>query len=168
MNNLHDFFGALQALPLAALIRGETEGGEWLFPIIETLHVCGLTMFFGSIALIDLRMLGVFAKQRRFADYYAEILPLALAAFVWSVVFGGLLFLSKAQTYAENFYFQMKMLCVVLAAINIAVFHLGVYRRMADWEAQPEPPTAVRVAGGLSLIFWISVICFGRWTGWTA
>jgi hypothetical protein len=56
---LHGILVFLQELPLSAAVRGDEPGTEWLFPIIETCHVLCLTVVFGSIAMVDLRLLGL-------------------------------------------------------------------------------------------------------------
>ena len=83
-----------------------------------------------------------------------------------AAITGAMLFISKAVTYAGNFEFRMKFLCMALAGVNMLVFHFGAYRKVANWD-MGRPPTAARLAGGLSLAFWIAVIFFGRWVGFT-
>ena len=77
-----------------------------------------------------------------------------------------MMFMSKALTYAGNFDFRMKFIFMALAALNMLVFHFGAYRRVADWD-MGRPPAAARLAGGLSISFWLAVIFFGRWIGFT-
>jgi hypothetical protein len=79
-------------------------------------------------------------------------------------VFGTLLFMSKAHTYAENPQFRLKFVCMGLAAGNMLVFHFGAYRRVACWELA-QPPMGAKVAGAVSIVLWIGVVFFGRWTG---
>jgi len=78
-----------------------------------------------------------------------------------------LLFASNAVSYAHNTQFQFKLALIVLAGLNMAVFHLSVYRRVAEWDEQHPPPLAARPAGVISLVLWIAVIFLGRWVGFT-
>jgi len=163
---LHSILVFLQELPFSAAVRGDSPGTEWYFPIVETCHVLTLTVVFGSIAMLDLRLLGVTARGTSVAQLTQEILPWTWTAWVLAAITGSTLFMSKAVTYAENFAFRMKFLFMALAALNMLVFHFGAYRRVADWDIGV-PPRAARVAGGLSLSFWLAVIFFGRWIGFT-
>ena len=163
---LHGILVFLQELPLAAAVRGDTPGTEWLFPIVETCHVLTLTLVFGSIAMVDLRLLGWTSRGTSIARLTEETLPWTWTAWVLAAITGSMLFISKAVTYAGNFDFRMKFIFMALAAVNMLVFHFGAYRRVADWD-MGRPPAAARLAGGFSLTFWLAVIFFGRWIGFT-
>jgi len=81
-------------------------------------------------------------------------------------VFGTLMFIAKAGTYAGNLQFQLKFICMGLAALNMLVFKFGAYRQVARWDSG-EPPMSAKVAGALSLSLWTGVVFFGRWVGFT-
>jgi hypothetical protein len=157
---------ALQSWPVSAAVRGDTPGTEWLFPIIETLHVVALTLVVGSIALIDLRLLGVASRGMSISRLSYEVLPWTWISYGAAVVFGTLMFMSKAEIYAANLQFQLKFLCMGLAGINMLVFHFVTYRQVARWDTGVPPPSA-KAAGALSLALWLGVVFFGRWTGFT-
>jgi hypothetical protein len=163
---LHNILVFLQELPLSAAVRGDEPGTEWLFPIVETCHVLSLTVVFGSIAMVDLRLLGLTSRDSSIARLTQETLPWTWTAWGLAAITGSMLFMSKAVTYAGNFDFRMKFIFMALAAVNMLVFHFGAYRRVADWD-MGMPPPAARLAGGLSLSFWLAVIFFGRWIGFT-
>jgi hypothetical protein len=136
-----------------------------LFPALESLHVIAITLVVGTIAVVDLRLLGV-ASHRRSADrLIRELLPFTWAAFVVAVITGSLMFASKSIDYAENTAFLWKLVVLALAGLNMAVFHLGEHRRIAQWDLATTPPTAARLAGLFSLILWTLVVVLGRWIG---
>ena len=164
--NLHAILIFLQELPLAGAVRGDTPGTEWLFPIVETCHVLTLTVVFGSIMMVDLRLLGWTSRRASISRLTEETLPWTWTAWVLAAITGSMLFISKAVTYAGNFEFRMKFICMALAGVNMLVFHFGAYRKVADWD-MGRPPTAARLAGASSLASWIAVIFFGRWVGFT-
>ena len=54
------------------------------------------------------------------------------------------------------------MLVMPLAGLNALVFHMTTYRSVAAWDGDPSPPFAARLAGGLGIVLWVVVLCFGR------
>jgi hypothetical protein len=157
---------AIQAWPISAAIRGETPGTEWLFPIIETLHVMSLTLVVGSIAMVDLRLLSLASRDSSISRLSDEVLPWTWTAWCAAAVFGTLMFISKADTYAGNLQFRLKFVCMGLAALNMLILKFGAYRQVARWDSG-ETPMSAKVAGALSLLLWIGVVFFGRWVGFT-
>jgi len=164
--SLEHILQSLQDLPLSQSIRGDNPGTEWFFPIIETCHVLALTVVFGSIAMVDLHLVGLTSRGTSTARLIRETLPWTWTAWLLAAITGSLMFTAKAVAYGESFEFRMKFVCMALAAVNMLVFHFGAYRTVADWDMRKLPPAA-RAAGGLSIAFWIAVIFFGRWVGFT-
>jgi hypothetical protein len=151
----------IEAQPFATAIA---ESG-WLFPTIEVVHVVALTLVVGSIAMLDLRLLGVSRKNYGVLELSAETLPWTWGAFAVALFSGALMFSSAATTYADNIPFRIKLILLALAGINMAVFHVTAYRTAHRWNHQLPTPVAARIAGTLSLTFWIGVVFFGRWIG---
>lgn len=151
----------LSGLPLAQQVAG----ADYLFPGLEIAHVIGLTLVVGAISIVDLRLLGWASTGRTVRDLSHQMLPFAWAGFGIALASGGLLFASNATVYVWNPPFQFKMLILLLAGLNMAVFHTSTWRSIARWDAAPKPPVAARLAGGLSLGFWVTIVCLGRWIG---
>ncbi|WP_174279132.1 DUF6644 family protein [Sphingomonas bacterium] len=151
----------IEATPLAVSI---TES-EWMFPTIETTHVLALTLVVGSIAMLDLRLLGVSTRTMGAMQLSDEVLPWTWSAFTVAAITGSLMFASAATKYYSNIPFRIKMGLLLLAGINMAIFHRGAWRTVHDWNETVPAPHAVRVAAGLSLVFWIGVVVAGRWVG---
>lgn len=164
--NITMLLTSMRNWPISAAVRGDLNGTDWLFPIIETVHVMALTIVLGTIAMLDLRLLGLASRNSRVSRLSAEVLPWTWIAWCTAAVFGTLLFISKPDVYAQNLQFELKFVCMGLAAGNMAVFHLGAYRRVQQWDSG-EPPLSAKMAGALSLALWIGVAFFGRWTGFT-
>jgi hypothetical protein len=157
------FLQSLQDTSIATAIRE----GETAFPWVECVHVLALTLVIGSIAIVDLRLLGLGSRDRGVAQTIASVLPVTWTAFGFAVASGGLLFASNATTYAHNLYFQVKMALIALAGINMAVYHLFLNRGVDTWQTPALTPLRARVVGGLSLCLWIAIAAFGRWIGFT-
>ena len=86
-------------------------------------------------------------------------------AFGVAALTGALMFITNARVYATNTPFLIKMGLLVLAGINMAIFHFFTWRGVHRWDLGCEVPLAGKVAAGLSLVFWILVVCFGRKIG---
>lgn len=144
----------------------EIRESDWLFPTIETVHVLALVLVVGSISMVDLRLLGLANRSRPVSEVMAQALPWTWSAFVAAALAGLLLFSSKAVTYYGDLPFRIKMACLLLAGFNMLYFHRITQRRHSNWDLGA-PPTAVKLAGGLSLALWIVIVGAGRWIGFT-
>lgn len=156
-----DLLRHIEATSLATAVRQST----WLFPTIETLHVLSFTLVVGTITIVDLRLINVTSRDRPVSELMRETLPITWIAFVCAVITGSMLFSSSAVKYVHCWQFDMKMGMLLLAGINMAVFHLGSYRSVALWDRASMTPVSARIAGGLSLAIWVTVVALGRWIG---
>jgi hypothetical protein len=146
---------------------------EWMrqslkaMPFVEATHVLAIAVVFGTILIVDLRLLGVPNTRRSFRAVSNEMLRMTWGAFAVAVVTGALLFAPNAITYFGNTAFRIKMLALLLAGANMLVFQFITVRTVADWDQDKRAPTAARAAAMLSILLWISVIFLGRWIGFT-
>ncbi len=161
--NIAAFLKALEASGIATRIRESL----LLFPLLESTHVIGLALVFGTIAIIDLRLIGLASSQRSFKRMYSDILKWTWAAFALTALTGALMFITNATVYYHNFYFRTKMLLLVLAGINMGVFELTLGRKVDSWDKAPSAPPLGRAVGVLSIALWIAVIFMGRLIGFT-
>jgi hypothetical protein len=155
-------FKALQASPLGSTISQST----WMFPTIETIHVIAIATVIGTIAVVDLRLLGVASRDRPASAVIHQFLPWTWSAFALAVVSGGLLFASRAADYMALPAFLAKFAIMALAAANMLVFHLTAERRIAGWDLG-RPAAGARIAGGLSLLLWTAIVVCGRQVGFS-
>jgi hypothetical protein len=147
--------------------------GEWLrsnelaMPWVNAVHLLCVTLVFGSILVVDLRLLGLVDRGRAITRISAEMLRLTWAAFIGAAITGAMFFAANATTYWFNTAFRFKMLAILLAGINMLVFQFGVYRGVAAWDRDAPAPRAAKLAGALSLLLWITVVVLGRVIGFT-
>ncbi len=158
--SLADLWAALEALPLATHI-----GGTWWFPLLESIHVLTATFVVGSIVMVDLRLLGLAARHHAIARITAEVVPWTLGASMLSVLVGLGLFITRADHYAHNPAFQIKMALLVLAAVNMGAYHLATSSGIERRDREGTTSMAARIAGAGSLALWIGIMLAGRWTG---
>ena|SRR5439155_4488994 len=157
---------ALQWLQATAVAKAIGEN-EVLFPWIESVHVLAIVLVVGTISIVDLRLIGVASLDRAVSRLMRDVLPYTWGAFAVAAVSGALLFSSNATVYAHNFFFQGKLVLLVAAGVNMAVFHLTGVRDIERWGANRQTPPAAKAAGAVSLLVWVAVIVFGRWIGFT-
>jgi hypothetical protein len=162
--SIESLIAAIHDTSLSAAIRGDIPGTEWFFPIVETIHVLCITVLFGSIAMVDLRLLGLTEGRLPFTKLYRELIPWTWGAFAGAVVFGTILATGKIEDYAHSPVFLAKFVLMALAGLNMLVFQ-GVYRHVDSWDTVVPAPPGARAAGAISLILWITVIVCGRWVG---
>jgi hypothetical protein len=153
----------LEGSGLATHIRDSV----FLFPLLESTHVIGLALVFGTIAVIDLRLLGIASTQRSFQRMASDILKWTWGAFALTVLTGSLMFITNASVYYHNLFFRTKMLLLALTGINMLFFELTAARTIHSWDQAPSAPRAGKAVAALSLAMWIGVICMGRLIGFT-
>ena len=128
---------------------------EWVFPAVQSLHFIGFALSIGTIAIVDLRLLGL-GMRRQTADELAAGLNrwtnIGLAVMLTT---GPLMFSSDAVTYHYNPSFQFKMICLTAALL----FHFTLHRYVVKHGSSA---IAGKLAGGFSLLLWSSVVAGGR------
>jgi hypothetical protein len=134
----------------------------YAFPIIETAHVLGITLLVGTIAVVDLRLLGILFRRERVSSIVRQVLPLTWSGFVVMFVSGFLLFWSEAEKAYVNPVFRIKLLLLLLVGLNPLIFHSTIYRRVAAWDDALVAPLQARVTAVLSLTLWSATIVAGR------
>jgi hypothetical protein len=159
--SLANFFQVIEDSAIGNAVRSN----ELLFPFFECVHVVALTIVVGSIAFVDLRLIGWGASRKSASTTMSDVLPITRWAFAGAVLTGLLLFSSHATTYIHNTAFIIKMALLAIALINIAVFHRITTKTIATWDNAVKTPPAAKFAGGVSLVLWIAIVAAGRWIG---
>ncbi len=133
--------------------------------MIESIHVIGVGLVVGSIMMVDLRLLGLAALRYPASQVTRKLVPWTWGAFVVAAVTGFGLFATRATGYLDNPAFQIKLLLLPLACLNMAWFQFRTFRSIESWDTAAETPMAAKLAGGISLLLWAGVVLAGRWTG---
>lgn len=141
--------------------RALSESG-YAYPLVEGSHVMALALSVGAVLWFDLRLLGWTMRDDRVSEVFAQVRPWMLLGFAVMLVTGVLLFATRATDAYESPFFRLKLALLVFGALNIVVFHSTVDRRRGEWDVQGRPPLQARLAGGLSLVLWFSIIAAGR------
>jgi hypothetical protein len=147
----------LEALPLAVAMRQEL----WLYPAVEIVHIAGFVVLVGSVAMLDIRLLGI-SRGLSVRQLARHLLPWTWSALLLIVPTGLLMFMAHADDMITNPAFQVKLLLILCAAVNAAMFHTGVYRGVMHWDAGSPVPNAAKLHAVASLALWLGVIACGR------
>jgi hypothetical protein len=135
---------------------------RYAYDLIESVHVWTLCLFFGLTVIFDLRLLGWVMREVPVSEVARRLLPWTTTGFVIMVISGALLFSAIPVRSYQSIFFRAKMLMLLLAGVNVWIFHSGIYRRVEKWDLASVPPRAARVAGALSLVLWIAIVVSGR------
>jgi hypothetical protein len=137
------------------------ESPYW-FPIIEGIHTLGITAVVGTVAVLDLRLLGFIMKREPVSTIARQVLPWTWIGFAVMFVSGVLLSIAEAQTNYFNWAFRIKLILLVLVGLNPLIFHLTVYRKVNTWDKANVTPWRARTAAVCSLALWAGIIICGR------
>jgi uncharacterized membrane protein len=130
--------------------------------LLEGTHLLALMLFAGTIFVVDLRLLGVTFKRTPVSVLSDRVLPLTIFGFAIVIVTGVALFYAKPLVYYHNVWFRAKLVFIVLALLNIMIFHRRVQRNISDWDTLAKPPAAARASAVISLASWALIIMLGR------
>ena len=147
----------IEAWPLAVAMRKSL----WMYPIVEITHIVGFVTLVGSIAVLDLRLLGL-SRQVSVTALSRHTLPWSLGALLLVIPSGLLMFTAHATDFISNDAFITKMTLLMLAGANALWFRVGPYQSVREWDVAAAPPAAARISAALSLLLWISIISCGR------
>lgn len=129
----------------------------WPFPALEILHIAGLLLVFGTVLIVDLRLLGILLRREPGWQISGDLTRWAWPGFAIQVLTGPLLFVANSRKFYDSPFFRAKLVLLVLAIL----FHFLVVRRVsASVDAGASPPAA-RLAGAVSLGLWAAVIVSG-------
>jgi hypothetical protein len=128
---------------------------EWSFPLVEIIHIAGFTMSIGTIALVDLRMLGLAMMRQPAARLLKDTAMWTLAGLVIMVTTGPLIFFSDPNMYLHNNSFMFKMYALLAALI----YNYTIHRKVVS--SPDTSPGAGKAVALISLALWTCVVFGG-------
>ena len=94
-------------------------GPEWASPVVESLHFIGLALSIGTIAIVDLRLLGIGMRRLSAGELAADLDIWTWIGLALMLITGPLMFSADAVNYRHNPSFQFKMMCLSLARVPL-------------------------------------------------
>ena len=134
----------------------------YMYPLVESVHVLTLCVFVGLAAILDLRLMGVTLRRIPVSEVARRLLPWMGVGFTIMVITGAMLFYAIPVRSYHSVWFRTKLILLVIAGLNAWLFHAGIWRSVWDWDLDPVPPAAARIAGTASLVLWAGIIVTGR------
>lgn len=135
---------------------------RYAYDLIESVHVWALCLFFGLAVMFDFRLLGWTMRTVPVSEVARRLLPWTVVGFVIMVISGSLLFSAIPLRSYQNIFFRTKMLLLLVAGLNVWIFHSGIYKRVATWDVSTVTPRPARIAALLSLVLWVCIVLSGR------
>jgi hypothetical protein len=154
-----DFFDWLENTVLASSIRQSL----WLYPALEIVHIVGIVILVGGAFLFDLRLLG-FARNLPLTALSRHLLPWSQRGLILIIPSGILLFMTNSKTLSIDPTFWLKMILLLLAAINVLVFHRLLFKPLHHPENphNKELSPAAKISALISISLWVAIIACGR------
>ena len=130
----------------------------WVWPACETLHFLGMSLMFGVLMIVNLRLVG-WLRGMSFASVH-RLLPFGLMGFGINFITGMFFFIAASEQYTQNVAFHWKVVLLILAGVNYLV--LTVYDEAWALPASAEAPLSGKLLGASALLLSVGVMYFGR------
>ena len=150
-------FVAIEGSAFAAVVRQS----PYAYMAANVAHILSLMVFFGAVAVMDLRLAGAFS-----ATWPGSIIRkarlVAILGFLGLLASGSLLFVAEASHLVLNKLFQIKAALIGLGLLNIAWFEYFIAPKVRDLQPHAPLPFSARFAGVGSIAIWLLVAACGR------
>ena len=157
-----EWTAALEATQIATALRNSI----WSYPLVNTAHIFGVALLIGSVVPLDLRLLGLWGSVP-LAPLWAVLTRTAGIGLVVAIIFGALLFITRATEYVASNLFIAKMFLVLLGTANTLMLRIPTPAQVSPIASnQWKPSTRLQVAAGISLAAWLSALTLGRLVGY--
>jgi len=133
---------------------------RWGWPIAESVHFTGLCMLMATVGMFDLRMMGLVRGLSLSALH--RLVPYGVFGWLLCVASGFMFVAAAPLEYLYNDAWQIKMVLMAIAGINMVAFYLTTAKRVYALGPDDAVPLAARVIAIVSLFSWIGVISCGR------
>jgi hypothetical protein len=148
----------MSELPTSIAIRES----QYFSPYLTVSHVVVMSIVAGLVLMMDLRLIGVANMRTPFSELQRRLFPWQMFGMALAGVTGLTLAYADPMRFYINIFFWLKMLVLLLAALNAMVFHYTTYYSVASWDTAPVTPFGAKLSGVVSVVLWSIVILSGR------
>lgn len=154
-----DFLSWMESSALGQSMR---EAGPTAYALVNLSHVLGVATLFGSILVLDLRLLG-FWRRIPLAPLASATVPVGKSGMALALTTGVLLLATNATEYIGNPFLLVKFPAIAIGLVNVfALSRSAVWKALAQRELSAAENRRLRVMGGISLISWLTAVSAGR------
>lgn len=146
----------LETSPLAMWIGGSL----WGYPISLSAHSVGMAIMVGIVVMVDLRVMGCFPSLSMTGMRTA--IKVAWCGFVVNVISGFALFTSQASYFSMHKAFLIKIVAILLAAINAFILQKMLKANAQNWDAGEAIPAKAKQLAMSSMALWLIAVIAGR------
>ena len=126
----------------------------WMYSTVAVTHYLTMFWFIGSIAVVDLRVMGIAARRRGIRELAEQLFPWAWIGFTLAVISGFLMFATDAGDWAPDKVFHVKLTLIAVSAVFAFIVQRGARR----WAQDPAVPRAAKIIALISLLLWVATI----------
>ena len=160
---MNEFLAWLEASVAGEFMRSS---GVWTYGVVNLAHILGVSSLFGSLLVLDLRLLGVW-RRIPLAALETPVVPIAIAGFVLAAGSGVFMIATNATDYVGNPFLLIKFPAIGLGLLNFAALsRLPAWRARRSRELDARERRQLAVAGAFSLACWLTAIGAARMIGY--
>ena len=131
-----------------------------MIPTVQTVHIVSIAIVMTSMAMLDLRLVGIAGRRQSLTEIGARFLPWVWGTLVVLLCSGTLLIIAEPGRELINQVFWLKMSLLVGAVVLTLIFQTMLRRRSGFWE---DHRAAAVLLGSVSLLMWVGIVGAGRW-----
>lgn len=160
MDNAADIASLLASIEQSALAKF-AKSSSWVYPASNVGHILGLMVFFASVCIMDLRLLGAFSDTPS-APLIARARRFAVAAFIVIALTGSAMFATEPASLAFNRAFLIKIALILVALLNVLALEAVFRKRISAAGRGATFGAAVKISAILSMLLWVCIAAAGR------
>ena len=164
LSTLHAFAEWLSTTSLSNTIQNVS----WIIPSVQTVHIVCVAIVISAVFLVDLRILGIFARSQPVAALSNRFLTWIWYALIVLLVSGALLIIGEPNRSLMNPAFGLKMLMLLTVAGLTLIIQRPLRADAGYWDASGGRRATVKTIAIVSLALWSGIVFAGRWIAYVA
>ena len=136
---------------------------SWIIPAVQSLHILSVAVVMSSMAMLDLRLMGVTGRRHSVSVMATRLLPRTWIAVIVLAITGAILIIGEPARDLPNPAFQLKMAALAVAIVLTLIVRHQSRKEDAFWESRP---IAAKLAAVASLLLWVGIVVAGRWAAY--
>jgi hypothetical protein len=144
----------------ATSISQDVQNAFWVIPTVQTVHIVSIAIVMTSMAMLDLRLIGVAGRRQSLLDMGNRFLPWVWIALIVLLCTGTILIIGEPGRELQSEVFWIKMSLLVAALILTFTFQTVLHRNKTYWDRNR---AAAVLLGSVSLVIWVGIVAAGRW-----